>query len=214
MGWEVKAGQVDDFSRMPIGKPLTLMTPEPTGGVYHEHGVESFVRTFGYADKRGRTDRLNFGGVFRAGAYHEGTKLTLRLQGFDGRFDRITDAGGSLALVTNDDTVAASWSFAALAAIWNRKHAQAVYVPAEKRTAPSLQYRYAPVVRLGEGTDFLRLLSAIDDGVVYYDPALKIEAESGSKPRTKARSQFRIRSGDLPRLYRSMEGVTVTSAGG
>jgi hypothetical protein len=212
MGWEVKAGQVQDYSNVPPGKVLTLMTPEPTGGHYREQGPESFVRTFGYEDKRGREDRLNFGGIFRAGAHHPGTDLTLRLRGFDSAAGTITDAAGSLALVRGEDQVAASWSFTSLAALWNRKHAQAVYVPAECRRDPVLQYRYGPVVRLGEGTDFLRLLKAIEGGAVYYDPAVKVENASSGRPQLKRRSQFRIRSGDLPLLYRDMQTVEVGRA--
>ena len=46
------------------------MTPEPTGGHYKIHGVESFIRKFGYPDKMGREDRLNFGGVHKVGEKH------------------------------------------------------------------------------------------------------------------------------------------------
>lgn len=212
MGWEVKAGQVDDYRRVPASKVMTLMTPEPTGGYYRSEGVESFIRTFGYADKLGREDRLNFGGIFREGQHHAGTDLTLRLFGYDASNGKITDAEGSLALVRGEDMIAASWSFTALAGLWNRKHAQAVYVPAERRKAPELAYRYGDTVRLGEGTDFLRLLTAVAEGAVYYDPGIKLEGASGMRPEIKRRSQFRIKSSDLPSLYRRMEPVAVSEA--
>lgn len=64
LGWEVKQHAVSNFTRIEVGT-ITLMTPEPTGGFYREKGVEAFVRKFGYADKLGRADRLNFGGVHR-----------------------------------------------------------------------------------------------------------------------------------------------------
>lgn len=212
MSWEVKAGQVDDYRRVPASKVMTLMTPEPTGGHYRTEGVESFIRTYGYADKLGREDRLNFGGIFREGQHHAGTDLTLRLFGYDASSGKITDAGGCLALVRGESTVAASWSFTALAGLWNRKHAQAVYVPAERRKAPELAYRYGDTVRLGEGTDFLRLLKAVSKGAVYYDPGIKLERASGSRPDIKRRSQFRIKSSDLSCLYRRMEPVVVSEA--
>jgi hypothetical protein len=39
------------------------MTPEPTDGLYKSEGVEKFLREYGYTDKKGRDDRMNFGGV-------------------------------------------------------------------------------------------------------------------------------------------------------
>lgn len=209
LGWEVKAGQVDRYTRTPPGKAMTLMTPEPTGGFYREEGVPSFIRRFGYPDKRGRPDRLNFGGVFREGVRHAATDLTLRLIGYDAGRRLITDPEGCLALVRGDE-IAASWSFTSLGSLWNRKHAQAVYVPAECRQPPR-QYRYGNIVRLGEGTDFLRLLQAIAEGKVCYDPGIKLEHVSTPRPLVKRRSQFRIRSGDLGCLYRAMETVRIDS---
>ena len=62
--------------------------------------------------------------------------------------------------------------------IWNRKHAQAVYVPALARQEPERQYSYGPKVRLGEGTDFTRLVAALAAGADYYDPGIKLEGYS------------------------------------
>lgn len=211
LGWEVKAGQVKNYRRFPPGKVITLMTPEPNGGHYRDEGVESFIRTFGYVDKKGREDRLNFGGIFREGHHHGGTNLTLRLCGYDASTGKITDADGSLVLVRGEDTIAASWSFTSLAEIWNRKHSQAVYVPAERRKMPDLAYRYGDTVRLGEGTDFLRLLNAIAKGSVYYDPGIKLEKASETRSKAKRRSQFRIKFSDLPSLYRSMNTAIVNN---
>jgi hypothetical protein len=209
LGWEVKAGQVDSFAAASASKALTLMTPEPTGGFYRSDGVESFIRRFGYDDRRGREDRMNFGGIFRRGERHDLTGLTLRLDGYDSTTKKIIDASGALVLAADDGVIAASWSFTSLAALWNKKHAQAVYVPAECRTDPVREYRYGSRVRLGEGTDFLRLLSAIDTHKVYYDPGIKLEAVSSAKPQTKRRSQFRIKSLNLPALYAAMTEVSV-----
>lgn len=207
LGWEVKASQVPSFASPAKSKVLTLMTPEPTGGYYRDSGVEGFIRKYGYPDMLGREDRLNFGGVYKVGRRHEGTALTLTLDGYDAERREVTNASGSLALVADDGEVAASWGFTALAKLWNRKHAQAVYVPAECRTDPVRAYRYGPRVRMGEGTDFLRLLSAIAAGHVYYDPGIKLENESTSRPAIKRRSQFRISSGNLDVLYVEMSEI-------
>ena len=71
------------------------MTPEPTGGYYVDMGVEAFVRKYGYTDKMGRPDRLNFGGIHTIGKRTDITGLTLNLKGYNsvkGNFD--PDNGG------------------------------------------------------------------------------------------------------------------------
>lgn len=204
LGWEVKASQVTSFQSKAAAKALTLMTPEPTGGYYRDAGVEAFIRKYGYEDRMGREDRLNFGGVHRAGERQGLTGLTLVLDGYDTAAAEITDASGAMVLMADNHEVAASWSFTSLAKLWNRKHAQAVYVPAECRMDPARAYRYSRRVRLGEGTDFLRLLSAIASGTVYYDPGIKLENASLPTRSVKRRSQFRIASGKLDALYASI----------
>jgi hypothetical protein len=61
-------------------------------------------------------------------------------------------------------------------------------------------------VLLGEGTDFIKYLSALAAGSVVYDPGSKIMTAS-SQPKVKARSQFRIRIAELPSLYHRFERV-------
>src|SRR5690606_33980141 len=63
MGWEVKQYGVGNFTKFLPKSPVTLMTPEPTGGFYKDSGPIEFVRRYGYPDKSGKPDRLNFGGV-------------------------------------------------------------------------------------------------------------------------------------------------------
>lgn len=106
------------------------------GRYYRTDGVEAFIRKYGYVDKKGREDRLNFGGVFRAGKFHEGTRLTMQMNGYDASSGKFTGAARSIALIDGAGNAAAEWSFAHLMQIWNRKHAQAVYVPALARQEP------------------------------------------------------------------------------
>jgi hypothetical protein len=207
LGWEVKQHAVANFERLEAGT-ITLMTPEPTGGFYTERGPEAFVRRFGYADKRGRADRMNFGGIHKVGQRHPGTGLTLTLAGYDGGHGAITDARGSLALVSDSGDVAAMWAFGGLLTHWTRKHAQAVYVPSQCRKDPGRQYAYGHRVRMAVGTDALRFLRAMADGAVYYDPGIKLEHASG-KPALKRRSQFRVASRNIGTLYEKVELVEV-----
>ena len=111
-GWEVKAGLVDNYAKLATSKAVTLMTPEPDGGYYQIAGVEAFIRRFGYEDRMGREDRFNFGGIFRVGARHPLTGLTMQLSGFDSASGNIVDTDGVLQLIDDDEVVAASWTFA------------------------------------------------------------------------------------------------------
>lgn len=208
LGWEVKQHSVANFERMGSGA-ITLMTPEPTGGFYGLRGVEAFVRRFGYADKMGRVDRLNFGGIHRSGERHSFTHLTLSLAGYDAVRGRIADADGSIALVSDSGEVAAAWGFSGLLTHWTCKHAKAVYVPSQCRREPRRQYAYGHKVRLAQRTDFLLFLKAMAAGIIYYDPGIKVEQASTAHPSHKGRSQFRIKSADIGALYDVLEMVEV-----
>ncbi|MFZ4441095.1 MAG: MvaI/BcnI family restriction endonuclease [Syntrophales bacterium] len=185
------------------------MTLEPTGGYYKTAGVEAFIRKYGYPDmtgQAGREDRLNFGGIHRIDSYHERTGLSIILIGYDREAGKIRDATGGIALMNLNGEEAAVWRYTEIMRHWNRKHAQAVYIPSMSKKIPDLRYRYGNLVRLGMGTDFLLYLKAISAGHIYYDPGIKLENAS-TVPRTKRRSQFRIKSTYLPTLYHEMKTV-------
>lgn len=209
-GWEVKQHAVGDFSRYSAGA-ITLMTPEPTAGVYAEKGVHEFVDRYGYQDTKGRLERRNFGGTHRFGMVCERSGLELTLTGYDGRKRQITDANGGVVLVDRSGESAAVWPYTSILQHWKRKHAFAAYVPSLTRDDPVREYRYGHRVRLGTGTDILKFLHGVASGVVYYDPGIKVEG-TGAKRRSKRRSQFRIRSADLGSLYGTLETVDLTES--
>jgi hypothetical protein len=209
LGWEVKQYGVEDFDRIESAKAITLMTPEPTGGYYREHNAEAFVRKFGYADKMGRADRMNFGGRHFVGRRCPPTGLTMRLNGYDTRTGKITDANGAIGLVNDSGEVAAEWAFGKILEHWSHKHTKAVYVPSQCRIEPQRQYSYGNKVRLAQNTDSLRLLAAFANGEVYYDPGIKLENVSVGTPKSKKRSQFRVASRNISALYESVETVEV-----
>ena len=203
LGWEVKQYGVNNFQDYRARSPITLMTPEPTSGEYKDNGIIDFMKRYGYADRNGVEDRINFGGIYRnEGDFHRRTGLALRIKGFDASSKQITDMDGGIYLTTIDDNVAAMWDFSGLDAHWNRKHARAVYVPSMSRKPPP-EYRYGGEVTLCEQTDFLLFLCAISSGMLYYDPAIKMENASSNNPNIKRRSQFRIRQADTNFLYAS-----------
>jgi len=206
LGWEIKQFNTLYWNNISTSV-ITLMTPEPTGGLYHDKGVECFIREYGYEDKMGRIDRLNFGGIHRVGHRHPTTGLKMELIGFDPVSGKITNPNGVIALIDLLDNITASWSFSSLLSHWNRKHHQACYVPSQHINNPDLQYRYAERLLLGEGTDFIFYLKQMHEGNVYYDPGIKMEQASSAHPIIKRRSQFRIKSGNLQTLYKNSELV-------
>lgn len=209
LGWEIKQFNTLYWNNI-SGSVITLMTPEPTGGLYQEKGVDFFIRKYGYEDKMGRIDRLNFGGVHRVGHRHTATGLKLELTGFNPESGKIIKPNGEIALIDLLGNVTASWSFSSLLTHWNRKHHQACFVPSQSTKNPDLNYRYSHQLLLGEGTDFILFLKQMHEGNVYYDPGIKMEQASSSRPAIKRRSQFRIKSGNLPALYENSEVVVLT----
>lgn len=207
MGWEVKQYGVTDFASLKPKSPVTLMTPEPSGGIYRTEGVAAFLHRFGYADQSGKEDRFNFGGIYTCQRdYHALTGLRMVLHGYDAASGRITDMDGAMSLINARDEVAASWSFKGMMAHWNRKHAQAAYIPSIFRAAPP-EYAFGSQVLLCEQTDFLLFLKSFAAGAVYYDPGIKIENASTATPLIKRRSQFRVAHAGLTQLYRQHETV-------
>lgn len=208
LGWEVKQYNVPNISKPEKGKAITLMTPEPNGGIYHADFFQ-FMQTYGYPDSK-TADRINFGGVHVVGQRHARTGLLLELRGYDSTTNKITNVNGGLHLVDKKGISAASWDFPGLLGHWGRKHNQAVYVPCEAQNQDGgKQYRYGDEVRLGEETDAILFIKALSDAFVSYDPAPKIEEVSSSHPKVKRRNQFRIKFRDLGPLYRKFTATEV-----
>lgn len=207
LGWEVKQFGVTNFAKI-NSAIITLMTPEPTDGIYKIAGAEAFIKQYGYVDRTGREDRMNFGGVHKTGVKHPLTNLEMKLIGFDTASGKIRSANGRIALMDKDENEAASWSFSTLLLHWNRKHNQACYVPSLSDKAQEKKYKYGNNIILGTGTDFQLFLKQMAIGNIYYDPGIKMENVS-TKPKIKKRSQFRIKSEYLSSLYKESEIVSI-----
>jgi hypothetical protein len=203
LGWELKQYAVRNFAFLRATSPVTLMTPEPTIGRYAEdfHG---FMSRFGYDDTKGRPGRRNFGGIYRHLASESGrTGVRMVLEGYDANKGKIDNLGGKILLVNTDDEVAAGWEFAKLLNHWNRKHAQAAYVPSESIGKPK-SYRYGDQVQFATGTDFFKFMRLVHKGRVYLDPAVKVE-----NGKIKKRNQFRVSHKDLAHLYENFETLSL-----
>ena len=210
LGWEVKQFGVKSFPRT-SAKPTTLMTPEPNGGIYKDQGAVEFMRRFGYPDKSGKPDRINFGGKHIANSICKTTGLKLSLEGFDENNHTITNANGAILLTNHAGVIAASWSFSKIMDHWKHKHSQAVYIPCLMRSLPSgaREYHYGNEIELGTGTNFGMLLSAMARAAVYYDPGIKLENASNPNSTPKKRSQFRVNHKHLNTLYSSLDFINI-----
>lgn len=207
LGWEIKQFGVSNFTHI-NSTTITLMTPEPTDGIYKTEGAESFIRKYGYIDKTGREDRMNFGGIHKCGYRHPLTNLKMELIGFDTESGKIRNTDGRIALLDINDNEAASWNFSSLLLHWNRKHNQACYIPSMSITENLRQYKYGNNIILGTGTDFQLFLGQMANGNICYDPGIKMENFS-TVPKIKKRSQFRIRSKHIPNLYKVNEIINI-----
>ncbi len=206
-GWEVKGLSTKHAGPVPRSKRITLLTPSPTGGDFRTLGPIGFVGRYGHPDSHDPT-RMNFGGMFRAGASIGDHHLQLGVEGFDGASPTRFDAGGAVQLTTPDHRPVIEWSLAKMIAHWNRKHGRAVYVPAlAEGSGAGRRYAYGSTVYLGTGTDFSRLLGAAVNGHLVYDPGLKVENFGKPGEILKQRHQFRISFKDLPALYKTWEEI-------
>lgn len=195
LGWEIKAYST--------GK-VTLMTPEPDGGFYGEEGCEAFLRKYGYTRP---DDSIYFTGVHKVGERKKTTGQLLILDGFDPVTKKIIDVGKGITMLDATGKPSAIWTYQGLINHWNKKHANAAYIPYERRDEPSINYKYTPPALLGIGTDFTKYLDAMNTGLVNYDPAPKLSKADTGKLSVKARSQFRIAVKNLPCLYDQFEIV-------
>jgi len=140
--------------------------------------------------------------------------MTLGLIGFDTSKGRITDVEGRIVLADQAGNDAATWTYSHLLTHWNRKHASAAYVPYKSEGAAAAPcYQYGNPVLLGERTDFEKYLRALASGAVVFDPGSKVDGLATSRPRVKARSQFRIAKKRLSILYENFDEIDLAAKG-
>lgn len=193
LDWEIKAHKVQRLDKpVSVGR-LTLLTPEPDGGVYVDQGVEHFLRNYGYSN---RPERYDFAGTLTVcSPPNARTRTILKMLGYRSPTDYDPDA--SIAAVC-DDTVIASWSFEKILGHWSRKHAKTAYVPYMKVAG---EYEYGAWCSLGEETTFAHLLRGFEMCMIQWDPGIKMELRSSGRWKAKKRNQFRTNFSNLPVLY-------------
>jgi hypothetical protein len=143
--------------------------------------------------------------------YDASTSLTAKLDAVE------------VVLEDDEGNVAAGWTLERLMNNWGVKHNEAVYIIATKSDTSDPEmlakgYRFditfSPRVTWCRGTSAERLLSAIDSGVIFLDPAPKfIEGDTG---KNKRRSQWRVNDIDaaIHSLYDRVEQRDLTPVTG
>lgn len=202
-GFEIKS-----FS----GGRISLMTPTPDLGFQGTHTFREFMERYGHPAVK-NDGSLRFTGLHKSGLVNAKTGLELIVQGYDRSEDAFGDAAEVSVELRHHETgeVAAAWSLEKLANCWNAKHANALYITFESRqgAAGIAEYRFASAWVQGRGTDVWRLLQAIDQGIVFYDPADTIYADNRSKVRPQWRINARRLREAMAVLYAETSTVTV-----
>jgi hypothetical protein len=193
------------------GSRISLMTPTPDGGYQGEHTFREFMARYGRAAQKA-DGSVRFTGTHRVGRLCESSGLATRVRGYKPDTDRFDAEVGIAVELYHPETgeIAASWSLGKLADSWNLKHASVMYVPAEMRSLESAkEVRFGNEVLVGEGTDVFRLLRAIHDGLVWYDPADSIYADGECKVRPQWRTGSSKLEQTMARLYAEVRRIEV-----
>lgn len=207
LGWELKASQTGHWPVLTPGARITLMTPEPTAGLYAED-LDSFRER--YANPKG-PGAMYFTGTRGVGTGKKGDTLVLELEGIENA-KILSPATASIVLRdTVRGEIAAGWPVLPMLEHWRNKHSRTAYIPYEKRDgSPVPEYRYSNMVRLAEGEDFSLLLKAFAAGLIVHDPGVKFTLSNG-KWITKRRNQFRTRAEHIQTLYKRCADTDIST---
>lgn len=197
LGWELKVSSTEHWPLLSPGTRITLMTPEPTDGLYAEN-LDMFRERYARVTGQGT---MYFTGTRGVGTGKETDFLALELQHIEDAKILSPAAARIILRDTVRNEVIAGWPVLPLLEHWRTKHSRTAYIPYEKRdSAQLLEYRYSNMIRLAEGEDFSLLLKAFAAGLIVHDPGVKFTLSKG-RWITKRRNQFRTRAEHIKALY-------------
>lgn len=180
-----------------VSQKVTLMTPEPTSGVYAEDGKLTFLQRWG-RESRGK---LRFTGLHRVGVVKSSQPLVLEIDGWSDDDPRTYDPRGRVVLADNEGEVGAAWLLSDLHSHWLKKHPEVAFVPYSRDKAANTISFEVPV-HAGHGTDFATFMQALSVGDVYLDPGTSMPIDT---EKVHARNQFRVNRTRLAALYNRFE---------
>lgn len=177
---------------------ISLMTPEPTGGIYADEGGKvEFLQRWG-TPCQGRR-KLCFNGQHRLNERKTSNPLTLRVEGWSEERPGIYEPDGALHLRDEDGTSAASWLLKDMNGKWMRKHPEALYVQMERERD---SFRLTGKVSVCHGTDFRLFMLGLRAGSVIFDPGHSMPLAT---QKVHPRSQWRTTTALILGLYDEVE---------
>lgn len=180
-----------------VSQKVTLMTPEPTSGLYVDAGKLTFLQRWGH-ESRGK---LRFTGLHRVDVAKSGQPLGLSIEGWSDADPRTYDPRGRLVLASRAGEVGAAWLLSDLHSHWLKKHPEVAFVP-YSRDKPANTISFEIPVHAGHGTDFAMFMRALASGHVYLDPGTSMPLDT---EKVHARNQFRVNRTQLDKLYGRFE---------
>lgn len=205
LGWELKASLTDHWPVLSPSARITLMTPEPTAGLYVEN-LDEFRKRYATLKEPGV---MYFTGTRGVGTGKETDPLVLELEGVENA--QILSPSTACIILRDPrcNEIVAGWSVLSMLEHWRKKHSRTAYVPYEKRKAsPVPEYRYSNMIRLAEGEDFSLLLKAFSAGLIVHDPGIKFTLSQG-RWIVKRRNQFRTRAEHITALYTKCADIDI-----
>jgi hypothetical protein len=200
-----------------LSSPITLMTTQPDGGVRSQFGIKHFLKLFGWAGAKD-DGSLRFNGKHSPIGSTGRSGLKMVVRNWNSTLKLPEGPGEPKVQLVDKKTgvVAAEWSFGKLGSSWARKHAGAIYVQAQSlnkdRGKHPSHYIYGPNVYVCMGTTPLKLISAIESGLVYLDPGDRLYFDGSSKSRTQWRMSFSKKEPleqQLSQLYDQVERISI-----
>ena len=193
---------------------MSLMTPTADGGEEHDLGFKKFMIRNGWKSKKD-DKKIVFTGPYKNEEINNNIKMFLK--GYlkkEDKFDAVENINLVLNKLTNLTEIS-KWSFNKFFHSWEAKHANAIYIKNE-RDSKNNKYKYSNIVYVCHGTSIWRMLKALIDKKIYYDPGHEVYIKGHTKyPDGKVwqRPQWRMSASNknfvsnLEVLYGSVEIV-------
>lgn len=184
------------------GSRISLMTPEPTGGMYAgPGGKQLFMSKWGLVSDDGA--KIRFNGQHRLNEPKTSNPLTLRAVGWSDATPGRYAPDAQLQLLDASGANAAAWLLKDMNAKWLDKHDQALYIQYGREAGG---FRLTGRVYKCQETDFRLFMLGLRAGSVIFDPGHSMVVASG---KVSSRSQWRTSRNLLLGLYTQVEDLAL-----
>ena len=196
---------------------VSLMTPSADGGEEYDLGFKKFMNRNGWPSKKD-SERIVFTGPYKNTEIKNNIKMLLK--GYlekEKKFDATENINLILNKITNSAEIS-KWSFDKFFNSWETKHANAIYIKNE-RDRSNNKYKFSNFVYVCHGTSVWRMLEALLNKKIYYDPGHDLYKKGHHKyPEGKVwqRPQWRMSAAkknfmnNLESLYGNVEVIDLS----